>query len=260
MWIIQSNMNYEVGVDNIIDYLTLKNIAFELVDIFKGKDHFYYANTDTIFDIHDRNDVFAIGSYRLSRMLTEKNITPTSFSNENYNYSKWVEHWGNKMLNSNFIIQSINNLNIPDDWEHVFARPLNDNKLFTGGLFRKHDLLIAIHGKILNAQNKEDKIIISKKKEIHSEYRLFVINNKVIAGSMYKMRNQAITSEFVDNSVISFADECLSLWSPSKAFALDIAITDEGLKIVEVNNICSAGLYKSDVTLIVDALEELKPH
>lgn len=34
------------------------------------------------------------------------------------------------------------------------------------------------------------------------------------------------------------------IWVPSKAFVLDIALTDQGPKIVDVNNISSAGLYK----------------
>ena len=46
-------------------------------------------------------------------------------------------------------------------------------------------------------------------------------------------------------------------WAPSKAFVIDFALTDKGPKIIEVNNISSAGLYKSDVSLIVEKMEKL---
>lgn len=260
MWIIQNNMNYEIGIETLKQLLIEKGIEHKLLDIHKGKDEFYLTGTDKIIHLDNRTDIIGIGSYRFVRMMLHKNITPGSFSNENFTYSKWIDGWGDKMLNSDSIINKLNNIDIPSDWDVVFSRPLKDNKLFTGGLFRKDDLIMSIEAKILNETNKDEEIIISKKKNIDSEYRLFVVDGMVVTGSLYKMRNQVIIAEFIDEKVLSFAKECIADWQPSQAFTLDIAITDDGCKIIEVNNFSSAGLYKSDVNKLIDSIEKLKPH
>ena len=54
-----------------------------------------------------------------------------------------------------------------------------------------------------------------------------------------------------------FANEMITKWNPSIAYTLDIALINNEPKIIEINNINSAGLYKSDVTKIVDAIEAL---
>lgn len=260
MWIIQSNMNYENGVEDLKNYLKDNEIPHVLVDIFKGNDSFYISGTDEPLYLDGRNDILCIGSYRLSRMMNEKLISPGSFMNDNFTYSKWIEHWGIRMLNHDSIVQKISNIEIPDSWNKVFARPLKDNKLFTGGLFNSNDLLTHINGKILNEGNKDEKLLISSRKNITAEYRLFVVDGIIVTGSLYKLRNQLTLSDYVDSDVLDFANDCLDIWQPSLAFVLDIAITDIGCRIVEVNNIASAGLYKADVSKIVNALEKIKPH
>lgn len=260
MWIIQNNMNYEIGVENIKQFLVNNNIEHILLDIHKGKDDFFLTETNTPINLDNRSDIIGIGSYRFVRMMLNKDITPGSFSNDNFTYAKWIEGWGDKMLNSDSIINKINNIVIPTDWDTVFARPLKDNKLFTGGLFRVDDLMMAIETKILNPKTENEEIIISQQKNIESEYRLFIVDGHIVTGSLYKMRNQVIISEFVDDKVLKFANDCLQEWQPSKVFTLDVAITDNGCKIIEVNNFSSAGLYKSDVEKLVVAIEKLKPH
>lgn len=259
MWLIQNNMNYEVGVDNLIKYIKSIKADYQLLDIFSNDKNIYKYNTKDIFEINENLKTFIIGSYGFVKRLEHKNLYPGSFLNDNYNYESWVSGWGKEnMLNGNYLEMELGNIKIPEDWDVIFSRPLEDNKLFTGGLTRKEDLIFKIETEILNSSNSKEKIIVSKKKEIKSEYRLFVVDNKIITGSMYRMSKQVILSEFIDNTVISFANEMLKKWTPSNAFCLDIAITDEGLKIIEVNNLSSAGFYKSDVIKIVDALENLK--
>lgn len=253
-------MNYEEGVEKIKAYLKEKSIPFLLVDIVKGSDLIIEHYTQSPILIENKTDIFVIGSYRLTRMMTERNIYPGSFSNEHFNYAAWVNGWGiDHMLNGHYQEQSLNQIEIPEDWNEVFARPLEDNKLFTGGLFKKEDFLTSIQFKIMNENNKNEKVIISKKKDILAEYRFFIVDNKIVTGSLYKMRGQLITSEYVDNDARSYVKERIQAWTPSKAFVMDIAITDEGCKIIEVNNISSAGLYKADSPRIVDAIENIKP-
>ena len=57
--------------------------------------------------------------------------------------------------------------------------------------------------------------------------------------------------------IIDFANECANIWNPRPAYALDIAHTPNGLKIIETNSICSAGFYASNLDQLVVAIERL---
>lgn len=257
MWVIQNNLNFEVGIDNIKNILKSNNVALVEIDIYKNDENMYFKDTFDKFEPKDMTNLFVLGSYRLSRMATDKGFYPGSFSNEHFNYASWTQHWTKaNMLNGEYLKQKVTDIQIPEHWDSVFARPLEDDKLITGGLFKKEDLLMALATKITEA-HKDKFLIISEKKTILAEYRFFVIDGKVITGSLYKIRGQLITSESIDKDAAVYAQEMVDLWSPSQAFVLDIALTDKGPKIIEVNNISSAGLYKSDVSKIVTEMEQL---
>lgn len=257
MWVVQNNLNFEVGIDNLKNILITKNIELVEIDIYKNDDNIYLKDTFNKFEPIDITNIFVLGSYRLSRMAKEKGFSPGSFSNDYYNYASWTYHWTKAhMLNGEYLKQKVTDIQIPEHWDSVFARPLEDDKLITGGLFKKEDLLMAIATKITDI-HKDKFLIISEKKTILAEYRFFVIDGKVVTGSLYKIRGQLITSDAIDKEALLFAQEMVDLWTPSQAFVIDIALTDKGPKIIEVNNISSAGLYKSDVSKIVTEMELL---
>ncbi len=74
---------------------------------------------------------------------------------------------------------------------------------------------------------------------------------------MYKLKQNVITSDIIPDEVIEFAYQAINKWSPDIAYVLDIAVTNEGLKIIEINNINSSGFYKSDIEKIVTAINNL---
>lgn len=257
MWIVQNNLNFEVGIDNLKNILITKNIELVEIDIYKNDDNIYLKDTFNKFEPTDIKNIFVLGSYRLSRMASEKGFSPGSFSNENFNYASWTQHWSKEnMLNGEYLKQKVTDIQIPEQWDSVFARPLEDDKLITGGLFKKDDLLMALATKITDV-HKDKFLILSEKKVIRAEYRFFVIDGKVVTGSLYKIRVQLITSDSIDKEAFVFAQKMVDSWVPSQAFVIDIALTDKGPKIIEVNNISSAGLYKSDVSKILTEMELL---
>lgn len=257
MWVIQNNLNFEVGIDNIKTILKNNNIELVEIDIYKNDENMYVKDTFDKFEPIDISNIFVLGSYRLSRMATDRGFSPGSFSNDNFNYASWTQYWTKEnMLNGEYLKQKVTEIKIPDHWEAVFARPLEDDKLITGGLFKKEDLLMDLETKVTDI-HKDKYLILSEPKTILAEYRFFVVDKKVITGSLYKIRGQLITSDSVDTEAMSYAQEMVNLWTPSAAFVIDIALTDKGPKIIEVNNISSAGLYKSDVSKLVIAMEEL---
>jgi len=91
-----------------------------------------------------------------------------------------------------------------------------------------------------------------------TETRFFVVDGKIVTGSLYKRGNKVIYDSNIDPDVQKFAQEMVDFWQPNRAFVIDIALTPDGCKIVEINNINSSGFYASNVNKIIDAIEGME--
>lgn len=252
-WIIQNNLNYEEGIENLKNYLIQQKIPVTFVYLHKNSDCFYSLDGEVI-NINNTLPVMPFGSYKLYRLAKEKNLLPKGFLNENFSFELLKENYlSHNLLNDDITIIKIKDVKFEN--KPLFIRPLEDNKLFTGRVFHNEDFEIVKHQ--ISANLLEEYVILSTPKEIESEYRLFIVDGKIVTGSLYKMRNQVIWSDFIDAKVIRFAELMIEKWTPSIAYALDIALINGEPKIIEINNINSAGLYKSDITKIVNSIENL---
>jgi len=129
-------------------------------------------------------------------------------------------------------------------------------------------------------------VMVCRKKTIYSETRCWVVPSRgrirkrwstpgifgsyayqttVVTTSGYKSGKTKRYSrpEDTDPRIIRFVDRLVEDWYPNEAFVVDVAITPEDddndyrdLKVVEVNNLNSAGFYKGDVVKLAVALEE----
>lgn len=103
-----------------------------------------------------------------------------------------------------------------------------------------------------------EKIWVSDPVAILQEVRLFVIGEAIVTGSLYKQRG---------HDIYSAIDGCHAAWlraaellsshgtiAPNAAFVMDMGLTSEGWKIVELNNFNSAGLYHSDTAAMARSL------
>lgn len=271
LWLIQGNLDKNDGLKRMTEILSAKEIPFKLVKSIPFSNivvdidvdiNQYEENNIPKIQINDKNCV-VFGSYSLALFAKENNFNPGGFINENYEYSKWLEGWGKDLLlNGDFIQAKVKDINnkIPSDWKKVFSRPTEDTKSFAGQVLDVDNFKYWINNVSKNTDrflDSETDIIISNFKEIQSEYRLFVVKNKIVTGSMYKLKDTVVTSEFIPNEVIDFAYKAINKWNPDIAYVLDIAVTNEGLKIIEINNINSSGFYKSDIEKIVIAINNL---
>lgn len=272
LWIIQGNLKKNEGIDELIACLKEKNLTYKLVKSIPFTDHIVENDVDINsldehsiqnFSLSCTNNVVTMGSYSLARAAIKKGWTPGAFINENFEYSKLVQGWGaENLLNHDAIEAEAGEIVIPSQWTHVFARPSEDNKFFAGQVFEssnfKYWLSQLEYSSHFDVLNKKTPIIISSVKTILAEYRLFVVDGKIVTGSLYKIKDKVVTSEILDPVALAFASSMLEKWQPDRAFVIDIAITDHGPKIIEVNNFNSSGFYKSNLGLIIDAIEAMK--
>lgn len=59
----------------------------------------------------------------------------------------------------------------------------------------------------------------------------------------------------MDSNTRSFAQQMIDIWCPSRGFVIDVALTDDGYKMVEINGLNSAGFYAIDVQKLIEAIE-----
>lgn len=250
-WIVQSNLN---GLDKnfLKRQLEIQDVEYYFVELipFSG---------EMKSDLNLEGKVFVYGSGVLSNIAKEKGWI--SFT-ENLDTDIVSKNYGNLMLNNDLIVDTIENLEIKED--KFFIRPVLDTKQFTGMVITKKDFIEWKEKiKTLNDQgefctlNIDDRLCISSVKEIYSEYRFFVVNNQVVTYSLYKRYGTLYKNDIVDKSVIDFVEQCIKIWTPNKAFVIDIADTPDGYKIIECNSINSAGFYNIDIGSFIYAINKL---
>lgn len=52
-------------------------------------------------------------------------------------------------------------------------------------------------------------------------------------------------------------NDMIKLYQPGRAFVIDVALTDDGLKIVELNCINCSGFYEADIQKIIMSLNNI---
>jgi hypothetical protein len=79
---------------------------------------------------------------------------------------------------------------------------------------------------------------------------------KIITGSQYRVGSRVFSTECHERDVIEYAQRMVDLWSPDVGFVMDVALTPEGFKVIEINCLNASGFYACDMGKVVNALEE----
>ena len=148
--------------------------------------------------------------------------------------------------------------------EDLFVKPTSDLKLFTAGVLEKGKTL----KEMLSEQTTDSRLESRRcytvmfapvRNDILAEYRFFVVNEAVCAGSQYRKDGQLAYSSDVPYSVWKYAGELAVLYQPAEAFVMDLAVLpNDDIKIVEYNCINCSGVYDADVTKLAMALRQIK--
>jgi hypothetical protein len=208
--------------------------------------------------------VIVMGSYSMARHANTHGWKPGAWL-DNLDFRIQREHWGDLMLNADAACTTIEDFAGPIP-RPCFVRPVHDTKGFTGSVFDDpswqefRDGVIAVADDVSRPTvTPRDDIMICTAKEIWSETRTWVVDGRVVTTSGYKVGTiKRYTSPHqVDERITAFAQACTDRWRPNPAFVLDVADTPAGLKIVEINNLNAAGLYRGDMQKLVVALADL---
>jgi hypothetical protein len=252
-YIIQENTFREANYNNLINTLDRMELPYEIVKVLPFVEEFEF-NTD-------RKDVFCFGSVKMSRVAKKYNWYPGSLLNDNHNYTVYSEYYKDNLLNYDSTVQRFGDEIKRTDL--FFARPVLDNKTFTGRVFDMYEwnefkerFYSSGHESSLN----DDTLIqVSSVKKILKEFRFWVIGGEVVTGSLYKTGTFVHSSDIIDDGALDFCKEMVKLYQLADAFVMDVCEVLNGqlseYKIVESGCINSAGFYKCNMQKMIDAIE-----
>lgn len=141
-----------------------------------------------------------------------------------------------------------------------FIKPSKDLKSFDAGILPAGiDLEEYLKHVKRQASYIEEDMVVAPVKVIRNEYRFFVVDKKVVAGSGYRLGGRAQEHTFISEKVWQKAKEYAKLYQPNDVFTLDLALTeDEEILIVEYNCFNASGVYCCNLFDTFNAIKAYK--
>jgi hypothetical protein len=257
-WILQNNIFNESAFDELLAKIQQFGLSHSVHKVipFVGE---LYPEPEL-----DTKNVICLGSYSMRHAAKKFGWYPGVFDLEPFDFRVQLDHWGAHMLNADAIIKPFGEV-MMDDFvcEEMFIRPIHDSKVFAGKMISKQDFfewkvkVCVLEEDDGSSLRKDTLIQICMPKKIYSEHRFWVVNGKIITSSTYKLGNSVIYQSLPHDSFYeAYARERIAEWQPHEAFVIDIADTENGLKVVEINTINSCGFYAADLSKLIQAFEE----
>ena len=255
-WVVQRNLTSQSDFEQLensclkigVKFIELNIIPFtaKLPDFDKGRISIIYGSTTF------NSLAFEDTNLRKGVFFDEK-----AFSIENY-----IEKWGRHMLNYDALVTTFKELIDGNNYSPdklLFIRPNDDSKSFAGEV-KRFDEIIDWYEKLKVIENTnlsfESKIVVSEPYSIHLEWRLWIVNKKVVASSKYREYFKLRKEEGCPADVISFAEERCQQYTPHDVFVMDICLCGDKYFIVECGCMNGAGFYKANIENIVTSVTE----
>lgn len=250
-WIIQSNLVAGEDAQRLreaLDRLDTPYTDVKLIPIVRQLDHVPQVE----------GDVFVYGTTYIHRGAYEQNWSP-GYIGGTVDYETVSAGYGEEMLNHDATYSTLGRVSIPEG-SMLFVRPDNDGKLFTGAAMTQSEL-DTLREIVVGQQDEnalDERVVVSSPKQILSEVRCLVVDGRVVTASFYRRGGKVFYSDQVDQAVLDYAQAQVDRFNPDIGFALDIADTPDGFKIIEINALSSCGLYACDLYKFVDAVNQME--
>ena len=259
-WLLQSNLGTEEKNKQFSD-------ALDYVKDNRGATWSFIKLIPFAGDIIPDDDytgkkVFALGSTSMILAAKKRNWNPGVLFNDNFRFEAWVKGFGSEnLLNGDGKVTRFADAVIEED--KAFIRPCEDLKAFNGGLFDSENLK-SWQKSISEGENStralqlipDTMVVTASPKLVYREWRFFVVNKKVISGSLYRTAYQTCAEADVDDDVYEFAQKMVDKYQPAECFVIDVGETKSGLSIVEINCFNGSGIYACDMKKVFCAVED----
>lgn len=203
-------------------------------------------------------DFIPYGSTSLTNLTHKLGWKGLHFDLDKFDYQTAANN-RNDMLNAEHILLVEDAIaflqKCPND-QLWFLRPCKDLKHFTGTVMEAQEAWEWLKDAMLCGSSGTYKmeqdmmIVLAEPKVIQAEWRYFVIDGKVVDGSMYRYRGDLYKRREVDVEVLGQAQTFADLWLPDSCVCMDLALVDDAVKVIEFNCINSSGFYDNNVDKI----------
>lgn len=175
-------------------------------------------------------------------------------------YQHWLDN-SPYMLNDGIMsaseaIKFLDNCQSDSEW---FTRPSHDLKHYSGMVLPASEISDMLRSRTECSPDSgtyyldsNTPILLDRPKTIQAEWRWFIVDGKIVTGSMYRAHGQLRKLRETDKAVISEAQELADYWLPCDTVVMDTCIVQgsDKLNIVEFNCINSSGFYDHDVSSV----------
>lgn len=177
---------------------------------------------------------------------------PEFYEHNYYTSNHLHDHFLNGTVVYTTVYKLLNNRLI-----HGFVRPVTGMKTFTGFVYNPNP---DGNSFILDDLPPHTMITVSRAVDVQYERRNIIIDGKVVTHSPYSYSDETAVipddiNQQMDEFLAYFVPEFSAIF-PDKMYVLDSCISNDKVKIVEVNALATSGLYDCDLNKIVDAVEE----
>jgi hypothetical protein len=202
------------------------------------------------------------GSLNVSSEVEYTLWIPGTYCNrDNFNCSTYYTYWGEWMLNKNYWMMPLSNLERmtpfiqaylatnSDYIDKVFIRPASDMKQFAGEVFNLSNL------SSLKDIPPETLVLVAPVKQVDREYRFVVTGNTIVAGSQYLPIETNVTS----NAAIEYLQSILNelTWCPDDIYTVDVCFANGSYHVLELNSLSCSNLYQCDLAAVVETVSKL---
>ena len=246
-----------------VEELGLVSKDIKTIQLFSGLGNIYPDNEDTC--------VFFFGSLQMARkILREKKWRPGAFLTlHNYRCEAYYPNMEQFLFNTPYTLLPLSRMMATlGELEELygcegclFVRPDSGFKTFTGQVFEvgiiqaEFDKLRGFYDFPMSTM-----VLVSSPKNIRHEYRMFVVDDEVVAGSTYKKDRRSVVSPDVPDEVYDFTRKVLAetKFRPDPAWVIDVCEDGDGqLWVLEIGSISCCGIYGADAMAIARAVSEL---
>jgi hypothetical protein len=217
--------------------------------------------------VPDKHHVVMFGQYSIWRTAATEGYWPGVFK-----IRPFVEEkaWHPYLLNGAdawfMTLRDVPSLLAGDD-NDWFIRPVEDDKEVAGSV-KSGPEIIAMVEKVLKLKTHEipkgslrhdTRLMLTAPVRILSEWRLWAVDGKIVAYSLYKEGSRVVYRREIDDDALAFAQRMVDI-NPgySRAFVIDVCRTEAGLRLIETNCINAAGFYAADLAKLALAIDAMR--
>lgn len=257
-YIVQERLYNEFEWDNLIDSLERLELPYEIVKV--------RPFIDTIEFKTDRKDVFCIGALKMARIAEQYSWKPGCIMTPNHDFMVYKDYYKDNLLNyDSKIYKFMEDFEWNENYD-LFIRPTKDTKVFDGKVYSKGNWLKE-RTRLMNNANKEREcgrfavldnntdIQVCSLKNVKKEFRFWIVGGEIITASLYRIGCFITYNDIIDDDVTEYCKEMIKIFQPAESFVMDICLTDNGLKIIELGCLNCAGLYKANIPKLLMSLE-----